>query len=167
MSASTPYFHRILPAPSGARRSYGWNRRLAIQTSKLLRERKYGHFEGKPSVDFYEKTKHLLEEKEKLSEKEQWKFRFSEDMESDGEVAARFITKLREVAVAYPGKVVLVATHGGCIRTFLMRVGWIEYGGLRGGSFQNAGYVKAVSDGVDFFVKEVAGVKSDPQSLTA
>ncbi len=138
------------------------DRALAIQTSKLLRERKYGHYEGKPSAEFYEATKCLLKEKERLTEDEQWKFNFGEDLESDAEIADRFIVQLREIAVSYPQKTVLVTTHGGCIRTFLMRTGYIQYGRLPGGTFQNAGYVKVLSDGIDFFIKEVEGLKGNP-----
>lgn len=134
------------------------DRQLAIQTQRLLRERKYGRFEGRSSTEFQEAVRQLLAQKESLTEAEQWKFKFSEDMESDEEVVTRFITQLREVAAAYLGKTVLVATHGGCIRTFLMKVGWARYGQLRGGAFQNAGHVKVLSDGLDFFVQDVQGV---------
>lgn len=133
------------------------DRQLAIQTSKLLRERNFGHFEGGSSAAYYEAIKHLLDEKEKLSEKEQWPFSFGEDMESDEQLVTRFITQLREIAVSHIGKTVLVATHGGCIRTFLLRVGWAKFGELPSGSFRNGGYVKTLSDGVDFMVKEVKG----------
>jgi probable phosphoglycerate mutase len=136
------------------------DRKLAIQTSKLLRERRYGHFEGGSSAKFYEATRQLVEEREKLTERDRWKFRFSEDMESDEDLVNRFIVQLREIAVAYPGKTVLVTTHGGCLRTFLMRTDPARYGYLKGGSFQHAGYVKVLSDGIDFFIKEVKGVKN-------
>lgn len=138
------------------------DRKLAVQTSELLRERKYGHFEGKPSAEFHEEVKHLLEEKEKLTDREKWKFSFGEDMESDEVLVDRFIVQLREIAAAHPGKTVLVVTHGGCIRMFLTKTGYIRYGELQGGAFPNAGYVKTLSDGVDFFIKEVKGLKNHP-----
>ncbi len=131
------------------------DRDLAIQTSELLRERKYGRFEGSPSTEFYEATRDLLVEKEKLTEQEQWKFRFGEDMESDEDLVSRFIVQLREIAVSYPDKTVLISTHGGCIRMFLVRAGYAEYGKLR--YFQNAGYAKVISDGVDFMIETAKG----------
>ena len=85
--------------------------------------------------------------------------KLGKDVESDGEVAIRFIAVLREIAVAWPGKNVLVATHGGCIRLFLMRVGFQPYGALGRGAFSNAGFVKVRCDGVDFFVNEVNGLQ--------
>ncbi len=138
-------------------------RDLIINTSKLLRERTYGHFEGMPANEYREAIKDLLEKTKVLSEEEQWKFKFGEDVESDFELVNRFITKLREIAVACPGKTVLVTTHGGCIRMFLLRLGAYKKEDLAAGSFQNGGYIKVLSDGVDFFVKEVKGVQEKPK----
>lgn len=133
-------------------------RKLAIKTSKLLRERTFGHFEGKSRDEYREETKDLLKKYQGLSEEEQWRFKFAEGYESDEELASRFITFLREIAITYPRKNVLVVTHGGNIRTFLAKIGYIKYGELQPGSVKNAGYVKVLSDGVDFFVKETVGV---------
>lgn len=135
-------------------------RQLTIQTSKALRERTYGHYEGTSGEEYRKKFQHLFNKIGQLSEKEQKEFKFDEDIESDEEVISRFITQLREIAVAYPEKTVLVVSHGGCIRTFLMHTGYVKWGELPVGSFSNAGYVKVQSDGIDFFVNEVKGVKN-------
>jgi len=95
-----------------------------------------------------------------LSEKEAKSFKFADDIESDEEVIGRFITQLREIAVAHPSKTILIITHGGCIRTFLMHTGYVKWGELPVGSFSNAGYAKVQSDGVDFFIREVRGIKN-------
>jgi len=142
------------------------DRELAVQTSELLRERKYGHFEGGPSAEYYAAVQHLLEEKKRLAEHEQWKFRLSEDMESDEELVDRFFVQLREIAVSYPGKTVLVATHGGCIRTFLMRTDPANYKMWLGSHFPNAGYLRVLSDGVDFFLKDIVGMKKEATQKT-
>jgi probable phosphoglycerate mutase len=134
------------------------DRQLAIQTSALLRERNFGPFEGKPSAEYREMIKDLLVKKSALSEKEQWTFGFGEGVETDEALVTRFIAQVREIAAAYPGKTVLVASHGGCIRTFLVRTGWTNYAGMPSGSFRNGGYVQALSDGVDFIIKDVQGV---------
>ena len=84
-------------------------------------------------------------------------------MESDKELVNRFIIQLRELAVSYPAKTVLVATHGGCIKTFLMRTDPVNYRTWSKSNFPNAGYVKALSDGVDFFIKEIYGIKDAPR----
>ena len=120
-------------------------RELVIQTSKALRERTYGSWEGKLGEDYRKNFQHLFDKVKELSEKEQKKFRFADDIENDEQVIGRFITQLREISVAYPNKTVLVVTHGGCIRTFLMHIGYVKYGELPVGSFSNAGYAKITS----------------------
>jgi broad specificity phosphatase PhoE len=135
-------------------------RDLAIQTSQLLRERSSGLFEGKPSAERDEAIKDSLEQLKKLSEAERWVFKLSDDIESDDELMIRFIAQLREIAVAAPNKTIMVVTHGACIRVFLMKVGYATREQLPPRSFENAGYVKLLSDGVDFFVEEVKGIKS-------
>jgi phosphoserine phosphatase len=136
----------------------GLERNLEIQTEKALRERTFGKYDGITGKEFAEKTKHLLEEYKKLSVEERWKFKFSKGYESDDELVTRFITFLREIAIAYPGKTILIVTHGGNLRTFLTRLGYAKHGVLTPGTFRNAGYVKVESDGIDFFLKEVEGV---------
>lgn len=135
------------------------DRELAIETSKLLRERSHGHFEGQSVVEYKEETKDLFEKMQQASEAEKWNFKFSDDVESNEELVTRFIRQIREIAVAAPNKTILVVTHGGCIRTFLMRMGYGTQAQLQPGSVGNAGYIKVLSDGVDFFIKEVKGVK--------
>lgn len=134
-------------------------RELVIQTSKALRERTFGSWEGKLGADHRKEFKEVLEKMHDLSEEQQKAFKFSHDDESDDNVISRFITALREIAVAYANKKVLVVTHGGCIRTFLIHLGYATYGDLPVGSFSNAGYVKLFSDGIDFEIDKVVGIK--------
>ncbi|MCC6290825.1 histidine phosphatase family protein [Candidatus Nomurabacteria bacterium] len=140
------------------------DRELIIETSKLLRERNYGRFEGKPSFEFKEVLRKKLAERKEMSDEEHWDFRLADDIETDGELMTRFITQIREISVAYPGKTVLVVTHGGCIRNFLIRTGYFNRRDLPSGSFKNAGYVKVLSDGVDFFIQLVRGVETPGDS---
>ncbi len=135
------------------------NRQLAIVTKKALRERTFGDYDGKSAEEYKKETKHLFEKYQQLSEQEQWKFKFTEGYESDEKLLSRFITFIREIAIAFPNKTILVVTHGGTIRTFLMHIGFANYGELVAGTFNNAGYINMQSDGVDFFVKEVKGLK--------
>lgn len=134
-------------------------RQLVIQTSEALRERTYGSWEGKTGENYRKNFQHLFDKVKQLPEKEAKSFKFAEDIESDEQVIGRFITQLREISVAYPNKTVLVITHGGCIRTFLMHTGYVKWGELPVGSFSSAGYAKVQSDGIDFFTQEVRGIK--------
>lgn len=134
-------------------------KKMAVKTSKLLRERLLGRFQGRKVVKMRKKLKEQLEKREKLSKEERFKFRLENGFETDEEIIGRFITFLRETAVAYPGKKILVITHGGVMRTFLIHLGFAGHGELPPGSIENSGYIIVESDGLDFFIKEVwAGV---------
>lgn len=133
------------------------DREIVIQTSKLLRERNFGSFEGRHGNEFRETLKEKILEREKLSEEEGWSFRLADDIETDEELVDRFIIQLREITVAYPNKTVLVVSHGGPIRMFLVKVGCATKKDLSVGAFKNGGYVKVISDGVNFFIKDIKG----------
>ncbi len=131
------------------------DRKLAINTTRLLRERTFGRYEGKSRDIFRAENKKLIKQYEALSEAEQWKFKYAEDMESNEETVTRLLTFIREVAVTYSGKSILVVTHGGVVRVLLRHLG----SELAKGVIDNAAYVKLRSDGVDFFMEETQGVR--------
>jgi len=135
------------------------DRELMIETSQLLRERNFGKFEGKHGSEFLEAFRKKLKEKETLSDEEEWNFTVSDDIETDEMIASRFIMKLREIAVAYTNKTVLVVSHGGPTKMFLAKIGYATRQELISGSLKNAGYINVLSDGVDFFIQKVKGVE--------
>lgn len=132
-------------------------RELAIETTKVLRERKFGRFEGKPG----ENLKLVDQLYDALKEEEKFFYKPFPEMESDEEVIGRFITFIRETSVAYPGKTILVVTHGGLMRVLLIHLGFLKREQLQKGSITNTAYIKLLSDGVDFFIKEAKGVTCD------
>jgi len=131
---------------------------LAVKTSALLREGRFGRFEGKTKADLQQELQTALDIREQLSREERFRYRTEETMETDEEMMARMITFLRQTALAYSGKTVLVVSHGAMMRTLLIHLGWAEYGELEGGAIENSGFIVLDSDGVDFFVKETDGV---------
>ena len=133
---------------------------LKIMTTKALRERTFGEYDGMMGKEYEEKIRNLLGKYNKLSDEEKRKFKFAKGYESDDELMSRFITFLREVAVAYRGKTILIVTHSGNLRLFLDKLGFAKYEILNYKTFKNAGYIVAESDGVDFFLKEVEGIAS-------
>lgn len=130
-------------------------RELAVETTKLIQEKRFGAFEG-ASVYELDKIHTLMQ---KLTEEEKLSYKAHVDAESDEEVIGRFITFLREVAVAYPDKTVLVVSHGGTMRALLIHLGIITYDTNVLGLIQNTAYLKLESDGIDFFMKEMSGIK--------
>lgn len=132
-------------------------RDLEIKTSELLRERNFGHLQGKSEKEWDSVFK-------KLSDEQKFSYKHSPQIESDEELVNRLLRFIREVAIRYPGKNVLVVTHGGVIRVSLYKFGIGDYKSLPPGSVKNTGFVKLLSDGVDFFVKEISGISINNQS---
>lgn len=135
-------------------------RALAVNTTKMLREHDMGASERRSIEAFREENKKLLDGYEALSEREKWKSRIPGDVESDEDVNVRFTTFLRETAVTYPGKTVLIATHGGVIRCFLVHLGFGTHAEIPVGSVGNAGLIRVDADGVDFEIIETRGVST-------
>ena len=136
------------------------DREIIIQTSELLRERSYGSFEKRHADEFKNTLKDKLKERDNQSSDDKYRsFRLAPDVETDEELMTRFINQLREISVAYPNKTVLVVTHAGCIKNFIIKTGYMERKTSPEWYFKHAGYVKVLSDGIDFLIKEVEGIK--------
>lgn len=123
---------------------------LAVETTKLLRERNWGEFEGTSSGSFDK----YYETLSNASDEERRKYKATKNFESDEEIITRMITFLRETAVNFPGKKILVVSHGSIIRMFLIHLGFGTYKTLSPGSLKNGGWIRIESDGIDFFVRE-------------
>lgn len=128
---------------------------LAIETTQLLREKKFGAIEGKP-VSELDTLDTLVES---FSDQEKFTHRLSKDTENDAEVIQRCMTFLSKVAVASVGKTVLVVTHGGIIRTLLIHLGFFTYQNSRSNAIKNTAYIKLGSDGIDFLIQETQGIE--------
>ncbi|MCX6792505.1 MAG: histidine phosphatase family protein [Candidatus Falkowbacteria bacterium] len=133
---------------------------LAIKTTELLREKAYGAFEGGLVKDYTAALKEALGKKENLSDEERFNNKTGTGDESEAETTTRFVTHLREIAAAYVGKKVLVVSHGGCIRMFLMHLGFATRQELVG-AVKNTAYVKVLTDGIDFFIEETVGINKN------
>jgi broad specificity phosphatase PhoE len=133
--------------------------KLAVNTNRMIRERSYGPYSGLLKADYKKENREALERYQALSGEEKRKFKIRDYMEADEEVMARAITFLREIAVAYPGKTILVVAHGGIMRMLLIHLGFGTYEELSSGVVKNGGYVKLASDGVEVEVLETAGIE--------
>lgn len=128
-------------------------KKLAVDTSKLLRERRYGRFEGKPREEMNEARKIWMN----LDRQQRLTFRPDKKYETDEEITSRLITFLREVAASHLEQTILVVAHGGLMRALLHHLSDKTYST---GAIGNSGYIKLESDGVDFFIKELKGIKN-------
>ncbi len=127
-------------------------RELAVNTSKLIRERSFGVYEGRTAKDYYAENQAMLEKLQTLSEKDKHSFRLYPSQETNEEISSRMMTFLREIAAAYPGKTVLAVSHGSIMRALLVALGVASYDQIPGSAIENLGYIVLKSDGVDFFV---------------
>jgi len=125
-------------------------RSLAIQTSKALIERNFGKLEGKSG-----KQIKILAELQRKADNAEFK---SYGIESDKKIVGRMFTFLREIAVAYLGKTVLVVTHGSLVRVLIVHLGYATLDQLPPFSVGNTAFVKLESDGVDFFIRSTKRV---------
>jgi broad specificity phosphatase PhoE/flavodoxin len=130
-------------------------KKMAVETSKLIRERDFGPLEGKHHQAVENELKMDIKELRVLSEEASQKL----GIESDEVMMARFLRFIREVAVVYPGKNVLIVTHGSVMRVFLTKLGYLNKEESKNTLIKNLAYIKVLSDGVDFFVKKTFGVE--------
>ena len=131
-------------------------KKIAVQTTKALRERRFGKYEGRPWRQV--KFQGLVAKFFKLSMKERFNKAPYPGFESDEKLMTRLIPLLREISIANLGKNVLVVTHGGILRTFLNHLGFNKGKELPPGTINNTAYIIIQSDGSHFFIKETSGI---------
>jgi broad specificity phosphatase PhoE len=130
-------------------------KKMAVETSTLLRERDFGPFEGRHFNEVMKELRLDIQSFRVLTDKEAE----SLGIESDAKLMERFLRFLREVAVAYQRKKILVVTHGSVMRVFLTKIGYLSKEESRQVVIKNLASVKVLSDGVDFFIKEIFGME--------
>lgn len=130
--------------------------KILVQSTKILRERAWGsQLEGLT----VEETQKYMGNFEEMTKEERYKVKIFEDMESDEELMSRFFTFLREVALSYPEKTILVVTHGNIMRTALVHLGMGTIQEYTRKSIKNTGYFVLKSDGSDLEVIKMVGIE--------
>jgi broad specificity phosphatase PhoE len=130
-------------------------RELAIELKEVLRERNYGIHEGTPEALYAEAMKDFNAYLETLSDAEKFEAQPPDGVESEASAVGRFTTFIREIAILYPGKTILVAGHGTILSRFLVHVGHDTREKLLSTKVRNGAWMKLRCDGVDFFIDEV------------
>lgn len=128
--------------------------KLSVVTNILVRERSFGALEGKHKSHFKEWDETLS----KLTNAERDKYRHVDGAETNEEVANRAITFIKELSVRFPGKTILVVSHGGIMRQLLIKIGFATYDNMIHGAVRNGAFVKIQSNGKSLFVKEISGI---------
>ncbi len=146
-----------------------FEQQLTIETTQRIRERKTWPYITKPGDENTSKERieeAIEKELQKLNEKEKMAYKYHVSMESAEEAANRFLTFLREITISYQGKTVLVVNHGNNIRSLLTYLGYATFGELQEGAIEYTAYLVLESDGIDFSIKKISGVKKTQKITT-
>lgn len=130
---------------------------LVVETTEAIRERFFGHLEGRSTHEIQDELRYIFKEYVNAQEKEFLEKKINHEaiksIETVEKLTERFILFLRELAVAYMGKTVLIVCHGGIMSHFIEHLGYKK--NIR---ILNTGYLKIQSDGTDFFVRDSDGI---------
>lgn len=133
-------------------------KQLVVNTTELLRERYFAQFEGKTYDEYIKTNQHILEQLKQLPLETYFTTRRGEGVETEDEMYQRFLIFIREIAVTYSGKTVLVVSHGGIIRSVLLHLGWADHVSFGHGGIDNTAYVVLKTDGVEFEIGKINGI---------
>ncbi len=130
-------------------------KKMAVKTTELLRERSFGPYEGKSVKEVEKELRIDIKEFRVLSDDQLKKL----NIETNTDIMSRFFTFVREVAVAYQGKNVLVVTHGSVMRVFLEKIGYISKEQSKNIVIENLAFIVFLTDGVEFEIKDIKGIR--------
>jgi len=130
-----------------------------VELAKELRESYLVDYQGESSKDPSPKIKKLVDAHHSLTPDDRWHGAIVPGAESNAQLVARAFNFLRGVVRAYPGKTILVVTHGGVVLTLAAHLGIIPREESYKYTVENAGYLQLQSDGTTFIVKQVEGLK--------
>lgn len=133
--------------------------KLQVKTDKSFRERNYGKFEGKPMREYTDQLKDLLIIRDKLDNVGQFKFKLSDDIESDEEIVNRFVSSLNGLAKKSKGRQIVIVTHGGIMRILLVYLGYGTRKEIASSAVKNSGYIKLDSDGNNLIIRETYDIE--------
>lgn len=128
-------------------------RELAVITKEALRERNMGIYEGRDISTLASYTQ-LYQWFSKGNSAKNRKV----GVENDESVMSRLLTFFREIAVAYPGKTMLLVTHGSLMKALLVHLGFAHHDQLVHGAVKNTAYIELQSDGIDFSLVKVKDI---------
>ena len=131
---------------------------VAIITDERLRERNFGRFQGGEVEKMREELADKIEERNKLDTQERMDFVVTKDMETDRQIADRMTSFMHSNAPRFLGKKILVVSHDGTMRKFLVSIGFADHKEIPRGSIQNHGYFVLKTDGVKFEVVKTVGI---------
>jgi len=127
---------------------------LPVVATSKLRERNFRKYEGMNMDSFL--ALHVNFNEMTLDEKLDHKL--DENQESNREGALRLIAFLEQTAEKHPHEKILIITHGGVIRPFLILNGKGDFDSI--GGLDNTGYIKVRADSKSYHIEEMKGVRT-------
>ena len=139
-------------------------KKLEVQTSQALRERSYGRLNGRTEKEIQDELQELYTKYSALSNKDKFTAKLVDDMESTVEAQTRAITYLKELAIAYPGKTILVVSHNTILRSLLIHLRFADHHEIDRDCIANTAYFVMDCDGENFALKETFGITKKPST---
>jgi len=133
--------------------------KLEVMLAQELREKYLSDYQGEHSSQPSGKIKNLLDKHYELTADERWNAAIVPGAEFNAQLVGRALTFLRGIAIGYPGKTILVVTHGGVVLTLAAHLGLIPKEDSYGYTVENAGFIQLQSDGTTFIMKQAEGLK--------
>jgi broad specificity phosphatase PhoE len=128
--------------------------KVKIEVTDALRERYFGVYEGKSFKKYDKKIVSLLSHYSKTVYTKEEKT----IIETDEAIMKRLIPFMKKIAKKHIGKNVLMVSHGGTMRCFLIHLGFATYKTLPPGTIKNLGYVRIRADGESFIIEKTSGI---------
>ncbi len=138
------------------------NQQLTVVATKLLRERYFGRYEGKPWRYFQTQLDRLLQSRQQLVNPPDRNPLVDPTIESEDALTSRLILFLRQTSLNHLNQNILIVSHGGSIRTILLHLGYITTDQLSSLLIDNTAYVVIRSDGTEFEVTHTHGLSFKP-----
>lgn len=133
------------------------DKKIALNTTPLLRERCFGKYETGLYNNMFEANKEFHDLLESLPHEERRVSKLSDDIECDAELWERFSLFVKETAPKYAGENVLVISHGGFMKALLLELHYDDYENTLKGRFGNTGYIKLSADESGIVIEDVKG----------
>lgn len=136
-------------------------RNITINSTEVLRERSFGKLDGRLMDEIKHEFEVWAKTVEKMTKDERFNHVDKNGIENDSSVIGRYFTFLREISLASLDRNILIVSHSSVMRSLLVHLGYAQYSDLPRGSIENTGYMKLLSDGVEFIVDGTAGIKKN------
>jgi broad specificity phosphatase PhoE len=132
------------------------SRNIPVETTKNLRERKFGLHEGKPTKLIPELIRLINSDTTTPTDP----INADANPETDSDILKRVLPHIRTIALDNPGKTILIVTHAGIIHILLRYFGIIASVQLKKrGIVKNTGYMVVGFNGKDFSVQDMKGIQ--------